>query len=221
MEAAKTVHSDAALNYSLLATDIDTDVLRHASNGIYEWQNAEDFPEWIRPRIFQTPSPSRQGDYLIKVKDARAAVRFERHNLIAQEYPFKPTSSTSFSSKRPDLFQSERPKRHIEKLFRTLKPGGTLYLGHSVPAGAQPYVNRYGQNILSKPRVSMKIIKGTVDSKSSNFRVPTQSNTSVTKRPWASSGRIRHHLRRRPPITILLGSCVAVMLYDAALQVKG
>ena len=158
MEAAKTVHSDAALNYSLLATDIDTDVLRHASNGIYEWQkNAEDFPEWIRPSEYfkRRPHPTKEGDYLIKVKETLARrVRFERHNLMAQEYPFKPHEfDVVFCRNVLIYFSQEDQNAILKKLFRTLKPGGTLYLGHSEsPLELSPYVERYGQNIFVKTK---------------------------------------------------------------------
>ncbi len=158
MEQAKADYAHLGLNYSLLATDIDTDVLRHASNGIYEWnKNAEDFPEWVRPSHYfkRRPHPTREGDYLIKVKDHLSRrVRFERHNLMAENYPFKPHEFDVVFCRNVLIYFSQNDQNAIlKKLFRTLKPGGTLYLGHSEsPLELSPYVERYGQNIFVKTK---------------------------------------------------------------------
>ena len=156
MEQAKEEHRHPGLNYSLLATDIDTDVLRHASNGIYEWgRNGSDFPEWIRPSNYfkRRPHPTKEGDYLIKVKDHLARnVRFERHNLMAESYPFKPEEFDVVFCRNVLIYFNQSDQNAIlKKLFRTLKTGGTLYLGHSEsPLELSPYVERYGQNIFVK-----------------------------------------------------------------------
>jgi chemotaxis protein methyltransferase CheR len=50
-------------------------------------------------------------------------------------------------------FTSEDQNDILFKLFRHLKIGGTLYIGHSEsPHGLTPYVQRVGQNIFVKQR---------------------------------------------------------------------
>ncbi|MBV5322012.1 MAG: protein-glutamate O-methyltransferase CheR [Sulfuricurvum sp.] len=156
MEQAKEEYGSPMLNYSLLATDIDLDVLKHATNGVYEWnKNADDFPDWIKPATFfkRRPHPSREGDYLIKAKETLARrVRFNQHNLMAENYPFKPEEFDVVFCRNVLIYFSQADQNVIlKKLFRTLKLGGTLYLGHSEsPLELTPYVERYGQNIFVK-----------------------------------------------------------------------
>ena len=53
LEHVKNSCSTLGFDYSLVATDIDTSVLNHAQDGIYEWnKNAYDFPDWIQPAKF-------------------------------------------------------------------------------------------------------------------------------------------------------------------------
>lgn len=156
MEQAKEEYSRPMLNYSLLATDIDLDVLKHASNGVYEWnKNAEDFPDWIKPANYfkRRPHPSRDGDYLIKVKETLSRrVRFNQHNLMSESYPFKNEEFDVVFCRNVLIYFSQADQNAIlKKLFRTLRMGGTLYLGHSEsPLELSPYVERYGQNIFVK-----------------------------------------------------------------------
>ncbi len=156
MEHAKEEYGRPMFNYSLLATDIDTDVLKHASEGIYEWnKNSDDFPDWIKPAAYfkRRPHPSKEGDYLIKVKESLSRkVRFDRHNLMANQYPFKPEEFDVVFCRNVLIYFNQSDQNAIlKKLFRTLKTGGTLYLGHSEsPLELSPYVERCGQNIFIK-----------------------------------------------------------------------
>lgn len=158
VEQAMEEHGSIPGSYSLLATDIDLEVLKHASNGIYEWnKNSEDFPAWIRPSQYfkRRPHPTREGDYLIKVKDhLMRKVRFDQMNLMAPNYPFKPEEfDVVFCRNVLIYFNQDDQNAILKKLFRTLKTGGTLYLGHSEsPLGLAPYVERCGQNIFVKTK---------------------------------------------------------------------
>lgn len=158
LEQASTEYRTPLSNYSLIATDIDLDVLKHASNGIYEWnKNAEDFPEWIKPANFfkRRAHPSREGDFLIKVKDnLMRKVRFDQMNLMSPSYPFKGEEfDVVFCRNVLIYFNQDDQNAILKKLFRTLKLGGTLYLGHSEsPLELAPYVERCGQNIFVKTK---------------------------------------------------------------------
>lgn len=156
LEHAKEQYASPMLQYSLLATDIDQEVLHHAAQGIYEWErNSNDFPSWIKPSHYfkRKPHPQREGDYLIKAKESLSRkVRFDRMNLMSPSYPFKPAEFDVVFCRNVLIYFSQDDQNEIlKKLFRTLKIGGTLYLGHSEsPLGLTPYVERYGQNIFVK-----------------------------------------------------------------------
>ena len=155
-ETAKEEFNAPYFSYSLLATDIDLDVLDTARKGIYEWEkNRFDFPHWIRPAKFfkRRPHPHNEGDYLIKVNEATAKnVRFDQHNLMLPSYPFAPAEFDVIFCRNVLIYFSQADQNKILKnLFRHLKVGGTLYLGHSEsPLDLSPYVSRLGQNIFVK-----------------------------------------------------------------------
>jgi len=158
IEQANVEYRTALSNYSLIATDIDLDVLKHAENGIYEWnKNADDFPSWIKPANYfkRKPHPTKEGDYLVKVKDNLSRkVRFDQMNLMSASYPFKPEEfDVVFCRNVLIYFNQDDQNSILKKLFKTLKLGGTLYLGHSEsPLGLAPFVERCGQNIFVKTK---------------------------------------------------------------------
>ncbi|MFA6143932.1 MAG: protein-glutamate O-methyltransferase CheR [Sulfurimonas sp.] len=158
IEAAKEEYHSPMLNYSLIATDIDKEVLNHASHGVYEWsKNADDFPEWIRPPDYfkRKQHPTKEGEYLIKIKESlRRKVIFDTMNLMSPAYPFKAAEfDVVFCRNVLIYFNQDDQNAILKKLFRTLKVGGTLYIGHSEsPLGLSPYVERYGQNIFIKTK---------------------------------------------------------------------
>lgn len=156
LEKAKEEFDSPYFGYSLVATDIDTNVLSHAASAIYEWEkNAYDFPEWIKPSVYfkRKAHPTRSGDYLIKVKDALLKkVEFKKFNLMTSTYPFKPAEFDVVFCRNVLIYFNQADQNEIlMKLFKTLKIGGTLYLGHSEsPLELAPYVKRCGQNIFVK-----------------------------------------------------------------------
>lgn len=158
IEQAHSEYEKLLPSYSLLATDIDLDVLKHASNGIYEWnKNADDFPSWIKPANYfkRRAHPTKEGDYLIKVKDnLMRKVRFEQMNLMSPNYPFKASEFDVVFCRNVLIYFNQNDQNTIlKKLFATLKLGGTLYLGHSEsPLELAPYVERCGQNIFVKTK---------------------------------------------------------------------
>lgn len=156
LEEAKRQYSNNLLNYSLIATDIDKEVLRHAREGIYEYnKNSNDFPNWIKPSHYfkRREHPNKEGEFLIKTKEIfNRKVKFEQMNLMSAQYPFGAgVFDVVFCRNVLIYFNQDDQNAILKKLFRTLKVGGTLYLGHSEsPLGLTPYVERYGQNIFIK-----------------------------------------------------------------------
>lgn len=158
IEEAKNEHKNSYFNYSLVATDIDKQVLKHASNGIYEWnKNSNDFPIWIKPSQFfkRREHPTRDGDYLVKVKDTISKnVKFEYMNLMSPKYPFKNNEFDVVFCRNVLIYFNQKDQNSIlKKIFSTLKIGGTLYLGHSEsPLELSSYIERCGQNIFIKTK---------------------------------------------------------------------
>ena len=145
----------AASNVKILATDIDTDVLARAKEGIFRFSPDQNpFPSWVRPPEY-FKRRMIEGDYrfLIKAKDSlKSLLSFETMNLMSPAYPFKPAEFDVIFCRNVLIYFSQADQNKIlKKLFRHLKIGGTLYLGHSEsPLDLTSAVRREGRNIFIK-----------------------------------------------------------------------
>lgn len=142
---------------SIIATDIDTNVLQNAANGIYRFQkSSKEFPDWIKPQKYfkRKVQKSLAGDeILIKANDElKEIITFAQMNLNDAVYPFETHQfDVVFCRNVLIYFTVEDQNNILKKLFRVLKVGGTLYLGHSEnPHDLINYVKRVGQNIFVK-----------------------------------------------------------------------
>jgi len=73
-------------------------------------------------------------------------------NLMSPAYPFKPAEFDVIFCRNVLIYFSQADQNKIlKKLFRHLKIGGTLYLGHSEsPLDLTSAVRREGRNIFIK-----------------------------------------------------------------------
>ena len=152
-ELGKNIHA------SIIATDIDTNVLQYAANGIYRYsKSSKEFPSWIRPQNFfkRRIQKNLSGEeILIKVNDElKRMITFHVMNLSDPSYPFaKNQFDVIFCRNVLIYFSAEDQNSILKKLFKHLKIGGTLYLGHSEnPQDLVHYVKRVGQNIFVKEK---------------------------------------------------------------------
>ena len=147
------------LNTKIIATDIDTNVLQFAANGVYRYsKSSKEFPSWIKPSKYfkRRVQKNLSGEeVLIKVKDElKRMLSFEVMNLNNSSYPFaKNEFDVIFCRNVLIYFSNEDQNKILKKLFSHLKIGGTLYLGHSEnPHDLINYVKRVGQNIFIKQK---------------------------------------------------------------------
>ena len=145
------------LKANIIATDIDTDVLQQAANGIYRYQkSSKEFPSWIKPQKYFKRKIQKKlsGDeILIKANDElKDMIMFAQMNLNDDVYPFEDHQfDVVFCRNVLIYFVAEDQNKILKKLFRTLKVGGTLYIGHSEnPHDLVHYTKRVGQNIFVK-----------------------------------------------------------------------
>lgn len=150
-------HANSKINASILATDIDTNVLQYAANGVYRYsKSSKEFPEWIKPQKYflrRVKKTLASEEVLIKVKpELQRMCTFQVMNLNDSSYPFeKGQFDVVFCRNVLIYFTAEDQNKILKKLFYHLKLGGTLYLGHSEnPHDLINYVDRIGQNIFIK-----------------------------------------------------------------------
>jgi chemotaxis protein methyltransferase CheR len=146
-----------SMKASIVATDIDTEVLQQAANGIYRFQkSSKEFPEWIKPQKYfkRRIQKNLAGDeILIKANDdLKRMITFGQMNLNDANYPFETHQfDVVFCRNVLIYFSVEDQNEILKKLFRLLKIGGTLYIGHSEnPHDLINYTKRVGQNIYVK-----------------------------------------------------------------------
>ena len=147
------------IDASIIATDIDTNVLQYAADGIYRYsKSSKEFPDWIKPQKYFRKRVQKNlagEEVLIKVKDdLKKMLSFQVMNLNDNAYPFsKNQFDVVFCRNVLIYFSAEDQNKILKKLFSHLKIGGTLYLGHSEnPQDLINYVQRVGQNIFVKEK---------------------------------------------------------------------
>lgn len=116
--------------YSILATDICTDVLGRALVGIYPEEMISPVPETFRKRYFLR-SRDRTKRNVRVAPDLRAHVRFARLNLMEENYGVDDTMDIIFCRNILIYFDKQTQEQVLQRLCRHLRPGGYLIIGHS------------------------------------------------------------------------------------------
>jgi chemotaxis protein methyltransferase CheR len=137
-------------DYSILATDISTEVLRTAVTGQFTKAMIGAIPPELRRRyVLQPCDPSR--DRARITPRLRAKIAWGRMNLIDDQYPVGTDMDVIFC--RNVLIYFDRPAQThvVARLSRHLRPGGYLILGHSESAaGADVPLARITSTIFQK-----------------------------------------------------------------------
>ena len=148
---------NSSIMASIIATDIDTNVLDYAKEGIYNYEKAQkEFPDRIVPQKYfkRRVNKTILGDeILIKVKDnIKKMIKFDINNLSNDKYPFAQAQfDVIFCRNVLIYFSVEDQNKILKKLFYHLKIGGTLYIGHSENLqDLVPYTHRVKQNSFIK-----------------------------------------------------------------------
>lgn len=114
----------------ILATDLDTQVLHTASNGIYPADRVERLTEARLQRFFLRGKGSKLG--MVRVHPAlQALLDFRQLNLLARQWPMKQKFDAIFL--RNVLIYFDKPTQ-ADVLYRcadVLQPDGLLFVGHS------------------------------------------------------------------------------------------
>lgn len=109
----------------ILATDLDTNVLTKAENGIYPPENLESLPTSLVEQYFQ-----RQGD-MARVKDSiKEMVFFKQLNLL-DSWPMQGPFDAIFCRNVLIYFDNPTKQKIIHKFRQLLSDDGFLFIGHS------------------------------------------------------------------------------------------
>ena len=116
--------------HSVLATDIDTQVLQFARNSIYLESDLAVVPQPFQQRFFLRGSGSQVGRYRVK-PELRDAVNFRQLNLVDPNWDINAPFDVIFCRNALIYFEHETQSRIVRRLVSHLKPRGYLMVGHS------------------------------------------------------------------------------------------
>lgn len=129
----------------VLATDIDTEVLCAAQEGVYRIERSATLsPERLRRHFLRGTGPN---EGLVSVRpELRALVRFDQLNLHAPAWPVQEPLDAIFCRNVAIYFDRELQQRLLARFAQLLEPGGLLVVGHaeSFPAG-HPFFRSCGR----------------------------------------------------------------------------
>ncbi len=119
-------------DFHITATDINTDVIQKAAQGIYIWEEVNDIPYDLLKKYFKLGTGPNAG--LFKVKEAiNRKVSFKFLNLVdfGSDYPVQGPFDLIFCRNVFIYFDQATKSSIVKRFYDKLCPGGCLFLGHS------------------------------------------------------------------------------------------
>lgn len=115
---------------TILASDLDTNVLAKAEAGIYPIDRIEKLPEDVVRRFFLKGSGAQAG-YVRVRPELRAMVTFRQTNLLEKDWKIRAPLDAIFCRNVMIYFDKETQLKILERFAPLLRPDGLLFAGHS------------------------------------------------------------------------------------------
>ena len=130
MTLIEALGDSAARQATVLATDLDTQVLAKGEAGVYSLDQVKQLsPERLK-RFFLKGTGSHAG--YVKVRpEVRAMIRFEQLNLTDADYRLGATFDAIFCRNVMIYFDKPTQSQVLSRFEPLVKPGGLLFAGHS------------------------------------------------------------------------------------------
>jgi chemotaxis protein methyltransferase CheR len=113
----------------ILATDIDSNVLKTGSNGVYDEERVADLDKALLPRYFKKGSGSNAGK--VKVDPTLAKyIHFKQLNLL-HDWPISGKMDIIFCRNVVIYFDKETKTKLVDRFADQLVDRGMLFMGHS------------------------------------------------------------------------------------------
>jgi len=116
--------------FSILATDISTQVLETAKKAIYPKRIVEPVPTIMKQRYLMRGKGAQSGFYRV-VPELRSRINFQRFNLINEDFNLEENMDVIFCRNVIIYFDRQTQIKLFEKFYNQLVPGGYLFIGHS------------------------------------------------------------------------------------------
>ncbi|MDP3133359.1 MAG: CheR family methyltransferase [Burkholderiaceae bacterium] len=128
MTLADTLGANA--RFTLQCSDIDTKVLAAAAAGIYKAENTKGLtPEQLRKHFLK--GKGKNSGYIRVKPELQKHMEFFTVNLIQDNWPFREPLDVVFCRNVMIYFDAATQRRVLERIHRTMRPGGMLFVGHA------------------------------------------------------------------------------------------
>jgi chemotaxis protein methyltransferase CheR len=115
---------------TIIATDIDTNVLATAAAGVYGIDRLDKMDEDRQRRFFLRGKGEREG--MVRVRpELRNMVTFKQLNLLADGWPLNGPFDVIFCRNVMIYFDKDTQRKILARFVPLMKPDGLLFAGHS------------------------------------------------------------------------------------------
>lgn len=114
----------------IIASDIDSNVLREASAGIYTAQRIDSLSLARKKRFFQKGKGDNSGKVRV-VQELRKLIEFKKINLLDETWPLQPPFDIIFCRNVMIYFDKTTQLKLLERMTKLLRPDGLYIAGHS------------------------------------------------------------------------------------------
>lgn len=120
----------AHMRFSILASDISTQVLEKAKRAVYEHEKIDPVPVTLRRKYLLRGTGERIGFVRIR-PELRRKVKFKRLNLMDPRFELEAAVDVIFCRNVMIYFDPPTQEELVGKFCMSLRPGGYLFIGHS------------------------------------------------------------------------------------------
>jgi len=115
---------------SIIATDVDTNVLAKAEMGVYPAERIEKLDAGMVKRFFLNGTGAQSG--FVRVRpELRAMITFRPLNLLSDNWPIRGPLDAIFCRNVMIYFDKATQLKILQKFTPLLRPDGLLFAGHS------------------------------------------------------------------------------------------
>ena len=130
MTLIEALGDQAARQATVLATDIDTQVLAKGEAGMYQFDQVKHLSQERLKRFFLKGTGAHAG--MVKVRpEVRSMIRFEQLNLTERDYAISTQFDAIFCRNVMIYFDKPTQAQVLTRFEPLVKPGGLLFAGHS------------------------------------------------------------------------------------------
>ena len=211
MTLAESLGALAYWDIKILATDLDSDVLERAERGVFASDALNGVSPELRHRYFQ---PLRDGTHRARISpELSQMIRFRQLNLIDPSWPMRGRFDAIFCRNVAIYFARPTQDQLFARLADRLAPGGHLFTGHSESLyGLRQQLRSVGRTIYRRSTDAPTTPRPPVPSLSAGAPSPQESPLLAGSIAASREPRV---------LSTVLGSCVAVCLYDPIAKVGG